>query len=39
MIRLLIWRLNYELQVFSFYITSVERSFNDVTDYVKKVEG
>ena len=31
--------LNYDLQVFSVYMTSAGKSFNEVTDYVKKVEG
>uniref|UniRef100_M1DT60 'chromo' domain containing protein n=1 Tax=Solanum tuberosum TaxID=4113 RepID=M1DT60_SOLTU len=38
-IRLFIKRLNYELQVLSVHITSAGRSFNEVTNFVKKVEG
>jgi len=38
-IRLFIRGLNSELQVLSIHMTSAGRSFNEVTDYVKKVEG
>ena len=38
-IRLFIRGLNSELQVLSVHMTSAGRSFNEVTDYVKKVEG
>ncbi|KAH0672114.1 hypothetical protein KY284_023201 [Solanum tuberosum] len=31
--------LNFELQVLSVHMTSARRSFSEVTDYVKKVEG
>ena len=31
--------LNYERQVLVVHMTSVGKSFNEVTDYVKKVEG
>ena len=37
-IRLFIRGLNSELQVLSVHMTSAGRSFNEVTDYVKKVE-
>ncbi|KAH0765510.1 hypothetical protein KY285_001381 [Solanum tuberosum] len=38
-IRLFIRGLNFELQVLSVHMTSARRSFNEVTNYVKKVEG
>jgi len=38
-IRLFIRGLNSELQVLFVHMTSAGRSFNEVTDYVKKVEG
>ena len=38
-IRLFIRCLDFELQVLSVHMTSAWRSFNEVTDYVKKVEG
>ncbi|KAH0743175.1 hypothetical protein KY290_031168 [Solanum tuberosum] len=38
-IRLFVKGLNYELQVLSVYMTSAGKSFSEVTDFVKKVEG
>ncbi|KAH0652758.1 hypothetical protein KY289_030436 [Solanum tuberosum] len=38
-IRLFIRGLNSELQVLSVHMTFARRSFNEVTDYVKKAEG
>ena len=39
MIYLFIKRLNSELHVLSIHMIYAERSFNEVTNYVKKVEG
>lgn len=36
---LFIWGLNFELEVLYFHMISAGRSFNKVTNYVKKVEG
>jgi len=38
-IRLFIKGLNSELQVIFVHMTSAGKSFNEVTDFVKKVEG
>ena len=38
-IRNFIRDLNSEMQVLYVHITSIEKFFNEVTDYVKKVEG
>ena len=38
-IRNFIRDLNFEMQVLSVHMTSIEKFFNEVTDYVKKVEG
>jgi len=38
-IRLFVKGLNFELQVLSVHMTSAGKSFNEVTYFVKKVEG
>ncbi|KAK4721877.1 hypothetical protein R3W88_012110 [Solanum pinnatisectum] len=38
-IRLFVNGLNYELQVLFVHMTSARKNFNEVTDFVKKVEG